>query len=97
MSDRGAEKTCGAESRSNDDSDSYEDPCDGASVGDSHPGRDQAGEEEEELDSLGHSRDSPDFVDEAEHVGFLRSTAGNLPHILNRLSAHKKSLAAKNF
>ena len=35
-----------------------------------------------------------EFADEAEHVGFLRSTAGNLPHILNRLSAHKKALAA---
>ena len=65
MSDRDAEKTCGAESRDNDDSDSYEDACDSASVGDSHPGEDQK-EEEEERDSLGHSRDSQDFVDEAE-------------------------------
>ena len=65
MSDRGAEKTCGAETRSNEDSDSYEDACDGASLGDSHTGTDRGGEEEE-LDSLGHSRDSPDFVDEAD-------------------------------
>ena len=69
MSDRDAEKTCGAESRANDDSDSYEDACDRTSVDDSHPGKDQTGEEEEEeeeRDSLGHSRDSPDFVDETE-------------------------------
>ena len=32
------------------------------------------------------------FVDEAEHVGVLRSTCGNLPHIANRFSAHKKAL-----
>lgn len=63
MSDRGAENTCGAESRSNEDSDSYEDACD-----DTQPGKDltEEEEEEEEKDSLGHSRDSPDFVDEAE-------------------------------
>ena len=31
---------------------------------------------------------------EAEHVGVLRSTSGNLPHILNRIAMHKKSLHA---
>ena len=35
-----------------------------------------------------------EFVNEAEHVGVLRSTAGNMPHILGRISAHKKVLAA---
>ena len=34
-----------------------------------------------------------EFVDEAEHVGVLRSTSGNMPHILNRISSHKKVLA----
>ena len=32
------------------------------------------------------------FVKEAEHVGVIRSTAGNMPHILNRIAAHKKDL-----
>ena len=35
-----------------------------------------------------------EFVDEAEHVGVLRSTSGNMPHILGRISSHKKVLAA---
>ena len=34
------------------------------------------------------------FVDEAEHVGITRSTAGNLPHILNRFTARRRALAA---
>ena len=33
-------------------------------------------------------------VKEADHVGVLRSTGGNLPHIVNRLAAHKKALYA---
>ena len=32
------------------------------------------------------------FVSEAEHVGVLRHTSGNMPHILSRISAHKRSL-----
>ena len=35
------------------------------------------------------------FVDEAEHVGVIRSTAGNMPHILQRITSHKKDLGAK--
>ena len=34
-----------------------------------------------------------EFVDTAEHVGVLRSTSGNLPHIQQRIANHKKSLA----
>ena len=34
------------------------------------------------------------FVDEAEHVGVLRSTSGNMPNILNRIAAFKKALGA---
>ena len=34
------------------------------------------------------------FTDAADHVGVLRSQSGNLPHILKRISAHKKALAA---
>ena len=34
------------------------------------------------------------FVSEAEHVGVLRSSSGNLPNILHRISAHKKALGA---
>ena len=30
----------------------------------------------------------------AEHVGIVRSSSGNLPHILNRFTAHQKSMAA---
>lgn len=32
------------------------------------------------------------FVSEAEHVGVLRSTSGNLPHILKRIAMHKRAL-----
>ena len=32
------------------------------------------------------------FVEEAEHVGILRSVDGNLPHILSRFTAYRKSL-----
>ena len=35
-----------------------------------------------------------EFVEEAEHVGVVRSTRGNMPHILQRISSHKKVLAA---
>ena len=35
-----------------------------------------------------------EFVDEAEHVGVQRSTHGNMPHILTRISSHKKALAS---
>ena len=34
------------------------------------------------------------FVEEAEHVGVLRSTAGNMPHILQRIASHKNDLGA---
>ena len=33
-----------------------------------------------------------DFIDNADHVGILRSTAGNLPHIQGRITSHKKAL-----
>ena len=32
------------------------------------------------------------LVSEAEHVGVLRSSSGNLPHIVNRVAAHKNAL-----
>ena len=35
-----------------------------------------------------------EFVDNAEHVGIIRSIDGNIPNILNRMSAHTKALAA---
>ena len=36
-----------------------------------------------------------EFVDEAEHVGVVRNTSGgNMPHILQRISSHKKVLAS---
>ena len=35
--------------------------------------------------------------DRAEHVGIIRSEQGNLPNLMKRLSAHKKSLAANLF
>ena len=35
-----------------------------------------------------------DFVDEAEDVGLLRSTSGNLPHLFSRISSRGKSLGA---
>ena len=34
------------------------------------------------------------FVEAAEHVGTLRSTSGNLPHIQSRFTAHRKSMFA---
>ena len=33
-----------------------------------------------------------EFTDNAEHVGIIRSTEGNLPHIQNRVSSHIKAL-----
>ena len=35
-----------------------------------------------------------EFVNDAEHVGVLRSTHGNMPNILQRISSHKKALAS---
>ena len=35
-----------------------------------------------------------EFVGDAEHVGVLRSTAGNMPNIVKRIVAHKKALAS---
>ena len=35
-----------------------------------------------------------EIVHEAEHVGVIRSTSGNMPHILNRIACHKKAIAA---
>ena len=35
-----------------------------------------------------------EFSDQAEHVGVIRSPSGNLPHLLGRICAHKKSKAA---
>ena len=37
------------------------------------------------------------FSECAEHVGILRSTEGNLPNIMNRISAHRKALGAVLF
>ena len=37
------------------------------------------------------------FTNRAEHVGVVRSPEGNLPHILNRISVHKKQLGALVF
>ena len=34
------------------------------------------------------------FVDQAEHVGVLRSTCGNLPNILERVASFKKALGS---
>ena len=34
------------------------------------------------------------FVDDAEHVGIVRSIHGNMPNILIRITAHTKTLAA---
>jgi hypothetical protein len=34
------------------------------------------------------------FCTEAEHVGIIRHTSGNLPNLLNRIISHKKSLGA---
>ena len=38
-----------------------------------------------------------EFIEEAEHVGIIRSINGNLPYLTNRISAHKKSLASVLF
>ena len=35
-----------------------------------------------------------EFASDAEHVGTIRSPSGNLPHILQRLVSHKKTLGA---
>ena len=35
-----------------------------------------------------------EFSDSAEHVGIIRHTSGNLPHILNRLSSHTRAINA---
>ena len=35
-----------------------------------------------------------EFTSEAEHVGVVRPTSGNLPNILNRISCIKKALNA---
>ena len=37
------------------------------------------------------------FSECAEHVGILRSTEGNLPNIMNRISDHRKALGAVLF
>ena len=37
------------------------------------------------------------FSTQAEHVGVVRSTEGNMPHILGRITAHKKCLGALLF
>ena len=38
-----------------------------------------------------------DFSENTEHVGVTRSTSGNIPHILNRIMAHKNALGAVLF
>ena len=35
------------------------------------------------------------FSETAEHVGIIRSSDGNIPHIMNRISSHRKALGAK--
>ena len=35
-----------------------------------------------------------EFCTEAEHVGIIRSTTGNMPNILHRVACHKKSLGS---
>ena len=35
-----------------------------------------------------------EFSEEAEHVGVIRSMAGNIPHLLKRISSHQKALGA---
>ena len=35
-----------------------------------------------------------EIVEEAEHVGVIRSVSGNMPHLMNRISCHKKAIAA---
>ena len=34
------------------------------------------------------------FHDTAEHVGVIRAVTGNLPHVIHRISAHKKAVGA---
>ena len=34
------------------------------------------------------------FVSEAEHVGVIRNSAGNMPNIISRIKAHKKALSS---
>ena len=34
------------------------------------------------------------FSETAEHVGVIRSTSGNLPNIMTRISSHKRAMAA---
>ena len=43
--------------------------------------------------SLSIASQKINFVDEAEHVGVIRSVHGNLPHLLNRVSAFKNAMA----
>ena len=38
-----------------------------------------------------------EFSESAEHVGIIRSNKGNLPNLLNRFTAHRRSLAATLF
>ena len=35
-----------------------------------------------------------EFCSELEHVGVIRNTGGNMPHIIERLAKHKKAMAA---
>ena len=35
-----------------------------------------------------------EFSEEAEHVGVIRSMTGNQPHLMNRISSHRKALRA---
>ena len=44
--------------------------------------------------SLSIASQKINFVDEAEHVGVVRSVHGNLPHLLNRVSAFKNAMAS---
>ena len=40
------------------------------------------------------SGDKVEFTDEAEHVGVVRSTEGNTKHIMTRITAHRRAIAA---
>ena len=47
------------------------------------------------LTSIVSVDDSPvEFVEEAEHVGIIRSSTGNMQNVLNRISCHKKVLGS---
>ena len=35
-----------------------------------------------------------EFSEEAEHVGIIRSTKGNVPHLMNRICSHRKAIGA---